>query len=455
MTPVKKTNRDICEGPILKSLLLYILPLLLTNFIQILYHTADSIIAGMLCGSAALAAVGSAGTIVSFLSTFMVGLSTGASVCVAQAVGAKDDEKLNRTIHTILWVSFIGGVLVCAVGLLFSRPLLVATNTPKEILDETARYLNCCFLGYAFVIPATFINGTLLSMGETKKPMIFSLTTGSTNVLLNFLFSGPLKMGVFGLALATVISQVFSFVLNMWALLGKKGAVKLDFKKMAFDKGVFKGIMLLGVPTGIQNSVVTFSNLVVRATYNSFGVAFLSGYSAAQSVLGIETMVFAAFIQAASVFVGQNYGSGNFTRIKKTLFTAVSCLVVFGVLFGITTLVFGKELLSFYITDSTEAVKYGLLTFSFFSIPALLSGVCSCLSSTTRGMGVSLPQLFVSLGGAVCFKLLWVFIVFPLPKFHSPSGLLLSDPIIWALQALATTFIFIVVYKKKKSQKAK
>ena len=455
MTPVKKTSRDICEGPLLKTLLLYILPLLFTNCIQMLYNTADTIIAGMLCGSAALAAVGSAGSIVSFLSTFMIGLSTGASVCVAQTVGAKDEEKLKRTIHTLLMISFIGGILVCAAGLLFSKPLLIATDTPKEIMDDTTRYLCYCFVAYPLFIPAIFINGTLLSMGETKKPMIFSFITGSTNVLLNLLFAGPLKMGVIGLALATTISQIFSFALNLWALIGKRGLINLDFKKISFDGVIFKGIMLLGVPTGIQNSVITLSNLIIRATYNSFGVAFLSGYTAAQNVLGIGTTVFGVFIQAASVFAGQNYGAGSFERIKKSLLTCIVFVVVFGGIFGAVTLIFGEQLLSLYIIDSKEALEYGLLTFSCLSVFVFVSNVGNCIAGATRGMGVSLPQLFVSLGGSVVLKLLWIYTVFTLPKFHSPAGLMISDPIIWLLQTIATTLIFVIVYKKVKSQKTK
>ena len=162
---MKKINRDICEGPIFKSLIRYIIPLMLTNLIQVFYISADNIIAGVFCGSAALAAVGSASTIISFLTTLIIGLSTGASVCVAQAVGAKNDEKLKRTVQSILVISFIGGIIISLCGLLFSKPLLVATNTPKEILDDTVSYLLCAFSAYIFFIPAVFINGILLSIG--------------------------------------------------------------------------------------------------------------------------------------------------------------------------------------------------------------------------------------------------------------------------------------------------
>ncbi|MBQ2274282.1 MAG: MATE family efflux transporter [Clostridia bacterium] len=451
---MKKINRDICEGPIFKSLIRYIIPLMLTNLIQVFYISADNIIAGVFCGSAALAAVGSASTIISFLTTLIIGLSTGASVCVAQAVGAKNDEKLKRTVQSILVISFIGGIIIISLcGLLFSKPLLVATNTPKEILDDTVSYLLCAFSAYIFFIPAVFINGILLSIGETKKPMIFSVTTGLTNVFLNLLFSGLLGMGVFGLALATAISQVFSFGLNFWALFGKHSDIKVDWKRPKIDLQIFKEILILGLPTGIQNSVITLSNLIIRATYNSFGVAFLSGYTAAQNVLSVGGMIFSAFIQAASVYAGQNYGAENFARIKKSLSICVVCVAVTGLLFGITTLVFGKELLSLYITDSADALNYGLLTFSLLSLPSLISGVGNCLSGATRGMGVSLPQLFVSLGGAVGLKFLWIYTIFQTPKFHNPAGLLTADPIIWILQTTVVAVIFVVTFRKKVSQK--
>ncbi len=450
---MKKINRDICEGPLLKSLVRYIVPLMLTNLIQVFYNTADTIVVGMFCGSAALAAVGAAGSIVSFLSTFIIGLSTGVGVCVSQAVGAKDYDKLKRTIYTALVIAFVGGLLVFLFGLLFSKSLLVVTDTPKEILGDTTTYLYCCFCAYPLFIPAVFINSILLSQGETKKPMIFSLATGSTNIILNLLFTGVFEMGVFGVALSTAISQIFSFVLNFWALFGKHSDMRFDWKQPKFDVNVLKGILLLGLPTGIQNSVVTLSNLVIRATYNSFGIAFLSGYTAAQNVFGIVSMVFGAFGQAASVFSGQNYGAGKFVRIKKALLACVSGTALAGLLFGTVTALFGSELLSLYINDSKEALGYGLLTFSIFGFPSLFTGICACISGATRGMGVSMPQLFVSLGGAVGLKLLWIYTVFRLPSFNSPQGLLLADPIIWVLQCVASALIFVLVYKKRSSQK--
>ncbi len=449
---MRKINRNMCEGPMLGNIILYTIPIILTSLLQLLFNAADLIVVGNFCGSVSVAAVGATSSLTHLIVNLFIGLSVGSGVAVAHSIGEGSAEKTSRAVHTAMPIALIGGAVLTVAGILLSKPLLELMNTPESVIDLATVYMQIFFGGMVCNMIYNFGAAILRAAGDTKSPLIYLSIAGVLNVVLNIIFVTLFHMNVAGVALATSISQALSAVLVLLNLMNRHDAVRFDIKEIKFDKEAFKKIVTIGVPSGLQSSLFSISNVLIQSSINSFGEAFVSGSAAAANIESFVWAIMNSFHQSALVFTGQNYGAKKLDRIKKIFVICISGAALCGLVFGSLTYIFGKPLLSIYITDSQEAINAGLIRFSFVALPYFLGGIMDTATGAIRGMGSSLPPMIISIIGACAFRVVWIYTIFSIPKFHTPYILFLSYPISWLLTFTALLITFIIVYKKNKNK---
>lgn len=448
-----KNKVDICGGPIFSGVIRYTIPVILTNILQLLYNAADMVVVGRFCGSTAIAAVGATSSLTSLLVNVFIGLSTGAGVVVAHSIGARDSEGTKKAVHTSIAISFVCGVIVTLLGVFLSESLLGLMGTPADILPLSALYMKVYFGGMMVNIFCFFAGAVINATGQTQKPLIYLSIAGVTNVILNVFFVTVFKMNVEGVALATVLSQVISASLFLRDLLKRDDDCKLFVKKIKFHKAPLLKILGIGIPSGLQGSFFALSNTITQSAVNSFGSAVVSGNSASGSVESFIYTSMNSFSQTTLTYTGQNMGAGKYERIKKALIACLGCVTVLGIVMGGAANLFGKPLLSLFITDSDEAISYGLQRLLVVCTPYCLCGIMECLSYTNRGMRHATASMIISVFFACVFRILWVNTMFKLPEFHSFKGLLVNFPISWFLCVIFQLALFVYSYKKLLKEK--
>lgn len=447
---MRKINRNICEGPMFLNVLLYTFPIILTGVLQLLYNAADLVVVGLYCGSKSVAAVGATGSLTNLLVNFVVGLSVGGSVCVAQAIGAKDKARTSRAIHTIIPIAVIGGLIVGAIGFFLSSKLLALMDTPDDVLPLSSVYMKFMFAAKPFNMLGLFGAAILRALGDTKRPMIYFSIAGITNVILNIFFVTVFQMNVAGVALATGVSQAISALLILRALMKRKDEYSFSFKKVKIDVSILKNVLRVGVPSGLQSSLFAISNVIIQSSVNSFGSVFMSGYAAAANIDGFLYQTGNSFYQTALVFSGQNYGAKKFSRIKRTLITCSFAATILVAFLGLLVNLFGKQLLSIYINDSPQAIEYGLIPVFIMASTYFMCSVMEVLTGVIRGMSVSVPPLIITVIGSCVLRVVWVYTIFA--AYRTPECLLVSYPISWGVTILALAVAFMIIYKKKKKE---
>ena len=447
---MKKQNRSMLEGPLLPSIIAYTIPIILTSLLQLLFNAADLVIVGRFCGSISLAAVGATGSITMLIVNLFIGLSVGAGVTVAHALGSREDEAVHRTVHTALPTAILGGLILTVIGILLSEPLLTMMATPENILPLSAVYMKIYFGGMTFNMVYNFSASILRAAGDTKSPLIYLTLAGVVNVVLNVIFVTQLHMNVAGVALATAISQGVSAVLVTLALMRRTDACRLDLKKMRFYKIPLLKIIRIGLPAGIQGSLFSISNVMIQSSVNSFGDIFMSGNAASGNVEGFVYVALNAFHQTAVNFTGQNAGARQYKRVFKTLWICLACVVVVGLSLGSLAYFFGPQLLSIYITDSPEAISYGMIRMGFIALPYFLCGLMDVSTGALRGMGASLSPMIISVLGVCGLRIGWLATIFK--TYHTPQCLYLSYPVSWTITFLIQMAAFILVYRKQTAQ---
>lgn len=444
-----RRNLNMLQGPLLPSIISYTIPIILTSVLQLLFNAADLVVVGRFCGSVSVAAVGATGAITNLIINLFVGLSIGAGVTVAHALGAKEDTAVHRAIHTILPLSLVSGVLLTVIGVAFSGDLLEMMGTDPDVLPLSTVYMQIYFGGITFNMVYNFCSSALRAAGDTKSPLIFLSIAGVVNVVLNVVFVTLLHMNVAGVALATTISQGISAVLVVIALMRRKDSCRLDLRKMRFYKAQLLKMVRIGLPAGIQGSLFSISNVIIQSSVNSFGKVVMSGNAAAGNIDGFIYVGMNAFQQTAVNFVGQNIGAHQYKRVKQTLVICLASTVVVGVLLSITAYSFGETLLGIYITDSQEAIQWGLVRMLYVSLPYFLCGIMETATGALRGMGASTTPMLVSILGVCGFRLGWLFTVFRIPEYHTLESLYLSYPISWVATSAAQIIAFVIVYRKR------
>lgn len=437
------------EGPLLPSIISYTIPIILTSVLQLLFNAADLVIVGRFCGSVSVAAVGATGAITNLIINLFLGLSVGAGVTVAHAIGAKEDTAVHRAVHTLMPTALVSGVVLTLVGVTFSADFLEMMGTDPDVLPLSTVYMRIYFGGMTFNMVYNFCASALRAAGDTKSPLIFLSIAGVANVVLNVIFVTVFHMNVAGVALATTISQGISAVLVVIALMRRKDSCHLDLRKMRFYKPQLLKMVRIGLPAGIQGSLFSISNVIIQSSINSFGKLAMSGNAAAGNIDGFIYVGMNAFQQTAVNFVGQNIGAHQYKRVKQTLSLSLICTLVVGVGISFVAYQFADALLGVYITDSMEAIQYGLLRMSIMTTTYFLCGLMETVTGALRGMGASTVPMVVSILGVCGFRLGWVFTIFRIPEYHTLEWLYLSYPISWIATGLVQLISFIVIYRRR------
>ncbi len=447
MTQSKKYEIDMCSGAILPKMLKFTLPLMAASLLQLLFNAADIIVVGKLCGDHSMAAVGSNGALVNLLTNFFIGLATGVNVLAARFYGSKSDEDLSKTVHTSILLSVIGGVFLTFIGLFGAVGMLKLMSTPEEIIDLAALYLRIYFLGMPAVTIYNFGSAILRSVGDTKRPLYYLATAGVLNVILNIIFVAFFNLDVAGVALATIITQTLSAFLVVRCLMKESGAIKLELKKLRIDKNKLLQIIRIGLPSGLQGTLFSLSNVVIQSSINIFGDIVVAGNSAAANLEGFVYVAMNSFAQAVVSFTSQNFGRHNFKRIIRIQLIGQACSFVTGIVLGNTLTYFGNKLLWIY-SDTQAVVDAGVIRFDYIASPYFLCGIMDCLSMGMRGIGYSILPMIVSLVGACLLRLVWLATVFQIPSMHVIETVYLSYPITWIATALVHLLCFVLAMRK-------
>ena len=441
------------EGPLFPSIILYTVPIIITSILQLMFNAADMIVVGRYCGSASVGAVGATGSLTGLIVNFFIGLSVGTGVSVAHGIGAGENDAVSKTVHTTIPIALVCGCLLTFLGITFSKDMLVLMGTPDNLLPLSSLYMKFYFSGIVFTMLYNFCASILRAAGDTKSPLVFLFISGVVNVILNLIFVICFNMNVAGVALATVISQALSALLVIIALTRRTDACKLFLRKIRFHKDQILKILRIGLPSGINSSLFAISNVMIQSSVNSFGDTLVSGASAAGSIEGFIYVALNAFAQSSVNFVGQNYGARRFDRILKSLFTCLGCVVVVGLILSSVVYIFAPVLLSFYITDSAEAISYGILRIAYVCIPYFLCGMMDVTTAALRGIGASVTPMFITVLGVCGIRIGWILTLFRLSQFHTPDGLFISYPVSWGITFVIEFAVFILLFRRKRRLK--
>lgn len=449
---MKSKASDMCEGPLVSKIILYTIPIILTGVLQLLFNAADLVVVGRCCGSNSVGAVGATGALINLMVNLFIGLSVGAGVTVAHGIGSGRSEDVRRTVHTAIPTAIICGALLTVVGVIFSATFLKLMDTPQEQLSLAASYMRIYFCGTIASMLYNFGSAILRAAGDTKTPLYYLTAAGFLNVILNLIFVIVFKMDVAGVALATAISQTFSGLLIVRALMKREDACRLELKKMHIYGRQLKRILQIGFPAGIQSSLFAVSNVIIQSSINFFGPVVNTGNASAQNIEGFVYTSMNSYSQTALNFTGQNYGAGKLDRIRKIMWICLIAVFCTGFALGMTALFFGRPLLSIYITDSQEAIKYGMVRMTYIMIPYFLCGLMDVATGLIRGLGSSMLPMFITVLGVVGIRLGWIYIVFRIPQYHTIKSLYLSYGISWLATFSVELVVFLVLMRKLKKQ---
>ena len=424
---MKKTT-IMTEGSIWKKLLMYSIPLILGNLFQQLYNTVDSIIVGNYIGSEALAAVGSSGSIINLLIGFCVGASAGAGVVIAQFFGAQDKEGVRKAVHTTLAIAIAAGVVMTVVGILLVPFLLRAMGTPEEVFGQAVTYLQVYFGGIFFSVIYNMSAGILNAVGNSRRSLIYLMIAAVSNIFLDLLLVVVLKMGIVGAALATDISQLLSCIFILLFLTRSQEIYRVRLREIRFYERMPYKIIKIGLPTGIQHVVISFSNVLVQSSVNSFGAAAMAGFAAYIKIDGFNILPVMSFSTAATTFTGQNIGAGKYDRVKRGMYVSLAMGIIYTIATGILLLIFAPQVIGVF-TDNQEVVTYGVYIMKFFCPFYWSLAILHVLSGTIRGTGHTLEPMLVILFSLCVFRVIWI--TAALSIAHQFSYVMVVYPLSW------------------------
>lgn len=444
---LKKSYKiDMCNGPILKKMLMFAVPLMCSSVLQLLFNAADIVVVGHFAGDNSLAAVGSNTALIGLLTNLFIGLSIGSNVLVAKYYGAKNKEALEKTVHTSMMLSIVSGIFLTVIGIIGARRILIWMQTPSEVLQLATIYLRIYFLGMLATMVYNFGSAILRSIGDTRRPLYFLFIAGIINIILNLVFVIIFKLGVAGVAIATVISQCISGILIFLCLIHEEGAMRLDIHKLHMDRKIFIEILKIGLPAGFQGILFSLSNVIIQSSINSFGATIMAGNSAAANIEQFVYVSMNAFYQATISFTGQNVGAGRYNRVYKILLSGQLCVIFVGVVFGNLLFLLGHVLLRIY-SSSEDVIQAGIIRLGIVSRTYALCGIMDVMVGALRGLGYSIMPMIVSLIGACGLRILWLATVFNMERFHKVQTVYASYPITWVITIIVHILCFLWVMK--------
>lgn len=436
-----KIIEPMTKGSIVKHMIYFALPLLLGNLFQQLYNTVDSLIVGNFLGSSALAAVSSSGSLIFMLIGFLSGISSGAGVIISRYFGAEDIKNVHRAVHTTVAFGIVAGLLMTAAGVLMSPQILIWMGTPESVMGESVIYLQIYFSGsFGFVMYNIFV-GILQAIGDSRHPLYYLIISSVINVVLDILFIRVYHTGVGGAALATVISQAVSAILCMIQLICTKGSHKLQIKEIKFNRNILGQIIRIGLPSGVQNSIIAFANIIVQSYINAFGEMAMAGYGAYSKIEGFGFLPINSFTMAMTTFVGQNLGAKKIERTKKGARFGILITIGLAELIGVFVYLFAPQLIAAF--DSTpEVIRFGVEKAQTAALFYCLLAFSHSVASILRGAGKAMVPMIIMM---CCWCVIRVtFLAVTIPLTHSMQMVYIVYPLTWGLSSLA----FLFCYKK-------
>ncbi len=439
LSTAMETN-SITEGVIWKNMILFFLPILLGTFFQQMYNTADAIIVGKFVGTTGLAAVGGAsGQMINLIVGFFVGLSSGATVILSQYYGGGRVKEIGQTVHTAIAMAIAAGIIIMALGYTLAPTLLRMMGTPEEVMPGALTYIRIYFAG---MIPSLIYNigsGLLRAVGDSRRPLLFLIVACMTNIVLDVVLVAGFEMGVAGAAWATIISQLVSAALVIYALTNTHQIYRLELRKIRFHLPILRDIVKIGLPGGLQSVMYSVSNVIIQSGINGLGTSVIAAYTAYGKLDGLFWMMINAFGVSVTTFVGQNFGARNYDRVKKSVRTCVVMSAAATVMLSVVLLSFGEALYHMF-SDDAVVIDYGMQMLRQLA-PVYITYVgIEVFSGALRGVGDALVATLFTLGGVCVLRLIWLLGIVPMN--YTLQMILLSYPITWVI----TSALFIIYY---------
>ena len=440
-----KYEIDMCNGSIMDKLISFSLPLMISGMLQLMFNAVDIVVVGRFTGSSALAAVGSTTALIAIFTNLFIGISLGANVLAARFYATDRQKEMSETVHTSILFALLSGMVMAVVGLLMAKTTLEIMGTPDNVIDQSVLYMRIYFMGMPFFMIYNYGAAILRAIGDTKRPLIFLIVAGVTNAVLNLFLVIVFHLGVAGVAIATIISQFISCVLVIRCLYKSEGSYQFRFSKLQIKSVYLKQIFQVGVPAGIQSTVINISNALLQSSVNSFGSVAMAGYTAANNIFGFLYVSVNSVTQACMSFTSQNYGVRKLKRMDRVLVDCMILTVIVGVVLGGGAYLFGSELLHIY-TEQNNVIQCGVEILSYTTITYFLCGLMDLFPGALRGMGYSAVPMLLSIIGTVGVRILWIFVLFPA---HRTLGFLfISYPVSWLATIVMQVICFYFVRKK-------
>ena len=448
MALFSKKDIGIIDGPVLPNMIKYALPIMFTNVLQLFYNSADMFVVGNFCEDKnALGSVGCTGSLINMILGIFIGLGAGVAVILAQSIGAGNKERAGKIVHTSFCLAIFLGIIVTILGNIIAVPILHAMNTPVEFLAGASLYVKIFFCGSIANIMYNFFAGILRSRGDTVRPLLFSMAGGIVNIILNLIFVLVFRMGVEGVAIATIASQFISATLVIIHMTKLKDECRLDLKRLGIDLSVLKQLVRVGLPAGIQGSLFSISNMMLQTGYNSLGPVVVNANVAAMNVDGYIYNILNSFYHTCLTFCSQNFGAKRFDRVKKVFFTGTGVVTVLGLVLGVFVYVFAKPLVEIFNSDP-EVFVYAKQRLALVALPYFLCGLMDVGSGFLRSIGYSFRALIITFLGSCVLRIAWVYTVFP--QFIDVRALYVIFPISWFVTAGTLFVMFFFCYKREK-----
>ena len=436
-----KTMEPMTSGAIWKRMILFALPLMLGNLFQQMYNTVDSLIVGRFVGSSALAAVSSSGSLIGMLIGLLSGISSGAGVIVARHFGAQDKEGLHRTVHTIVAFGLVAGVIMTAVGVLLSPQILVWMGTPDSVMVESVVYLRIYFCGsLPFMMYNVFVS-ILQAVGDGRHPLYYLIASSIINLGLDLLFIEGFDAGVGGAALATVISQIVSALLCLAQLMRTKEDYRVDLKAIRFQKDILWQVIRVGLPSGVQNSIIAFANVIVQSNVNAFGEMAMAGYGAYAKIEGFGFLPINSFTLALTTFVGQNLGAMQHERTRKGARFGILMTVTLAEAIGVLVFLFAPQLIALF-DPTPEVVAFGVGKARTAALFYCLLAYAHSVAAVLRGAGRAVIPMAIMI--AIWCGVRVAFLSITIPLTHSIQMVYWVYPLTWGISCV----LFFLYYKK-------
>lgn len=439
-------EKNLTEGPLAQQILVFSVPLVLSNLLQALFNMSDIAVVGRLAGSQALGSVGSTTIFVTLITGFLIGLGGGVNVLVARFYGAGNTRDVEKSVHSSLLVCLAAGILMLLIGVVFSPALLRLLGTKPDLLEGAVLYLRIYFLGMPAMAIYNFGNGVFSAVGNTRKPLIYLSISGALNVVLNLFFVIVCQMSVAGVALASILTQYLSAGLILRALARTESCYGIRRDQLRLDPAMTRSILGLGVPAGCQNAIFALANLFIQAGINTFDTVVVSGNSAAANADPLVYDVMAAFYTACSSFMSQNYGAGKRNRVKRSYFISLGYSFGIGAVLGLSLVFFGRTFLALFTTEQA-VIEAGMQRLVIMGLCYPVSAFMDCTIAASRGLGRTIVPTIIVIMGSCVFRVAWVYTIFA--YFGTLQSLYLLFVCSWSITAIAEIIYFAWAYKEQ------